>query len=226
MKHSPLRWLRRRFLAGLLVLLPLAATIFVIRAAFNFLDGFLAGPFERLVGHKLPGVGLVSLILLVLLVGIVVRSFVGSRVVALYEALLARIPFARSVYSGAKQFTEALTSASTRSFETVVLVEYPRRGLWSVGFVTCVSEGEVQATIREHVTNVFIPTTPNPTSGFLFMVPTRELIPLSMSVEEAIKLIVSGGLVAPAWSGSVNPVAQAPLEPASDKPGLVGSPGG
>jgi len=167
-----------------------------VKFVFELLDGFLR-PWIAQVWRPLPGVGLTVLLLLVLAVGVVVRSFVGHRIIHLYESVLNRLPFARSVYAGAKQLVEALSAGGGRSFRSVVLVEFPRDGCYALGFVTCDGMGEVQLKTPGTVTNVFVPTTPNPTSGFLILVPKQTLIPLSMTVEEAIKLIVSGGLVAP-----------------------------
>jgi uncharacterized membrane protein len=153
---------------------------------------------ETYLHIHIPGLGLILTIVLVFVVGLLTRNFVGRKLVHLGEKIVDRIPIARIIYIGVKQLLEALFFQKTRAFDKAALIEYPRRGVYAIGFVTGESKGEVQNLTPKNMINVFVPTTPNPTSGFYILVPENELIILSMSVEDAFKLIVSGGIVSPA----------------------------
>ncbi len=202
--------MQRVFIAGILTILPLTITYVLFRFLFDKVDAF----FQPLIIHFLeqlsysehisyiPGLGIVATIILVFLVGLFVTNIAGKKLMELMEAVLSRIPLVRNVYVASKQFFETISVASTsqNGLHKVVLVEYPRRGLYSLGFVTCESTGEPQKVTREDVVNIFIPTTPNPTSGMLIMVAKADLIPLTMTVEEGLKLVVSAGIVTPTMS--------------------------
>ncbi len=194
--------LRRYLIAGLLVWLPLGVTVLVIRLLVNFMDRILvlippAYRPEAVLGFEIPGLGVVLSVAIVLLTGALVANFFGRRIVALWEALLARIPFVRTIYSGVKQVTETIVSDRNRSFREVLLVEYPRKGLWTLAFHTGSEVREVCEKTGRELINIFVPTTPNPTSGFFIMIPREEVVPLSMSVDEAVKMIVSLGVIVP-----------------------------
>jgi uncharacterized membrane protein len=189
---------RNYLIAGSLVVLPLAVTTFVLLALFRFLDNLLA-PIFRLFGIKIPGLGLLSGVLLILLAGFAASNVLGRRIVALFDALMLKIPFARTVYAATKQFSDTVFLQNRAAFREAVLVEWPRQGLYSVGFVTGETRGEAQAKTAERVLNVFIVTTPNPTTGFLCLVPESQVIRLEMSVEDALKLVVSAGIVSPPY---------------------------
>ena len=208
-RRSMLIRLRGYFLAGVLVTAPVAITLaaawwfigFVdskvvplIPARYN-LDVYL----RDIVGFEigLPGLGVVVLIALITLIGALTAGFVGRYVVHLGERILARMPVISSIYGAVKQVFETVLKQQSNAFRQAVLVEYPRRGIWAVGFITGNTEGEVQNLTREEMVNVFLPTTPNPTSGFLLFLPRKELIDLHMTVEEAIKMVISAGLVTP-----------------------------
>ena len=135
--------------------------------------------------------------ILLTFIGFITANFLGRGIVAVGERLVDRMPFVRSIYGALKQIFETILTQSSRSFREVVLVEYPRRGIWAVGFVTSSTQGEVQNVTEENLVNVFLPTTPNPTSGFLLFVPREELRTLHMTVEEGIKMVISGGIVTP-----------------------------
>ena len=193
--------LRRYLIAGLVVWLPLGVTVLVIRLLVNLMDKLLLlvparyQP-ENLVGFHIPGLGVVLAVLIVLVTGVLVANFFGRRLVAAWEALLARIPLVRSIYASVKQVVETVF-AKGDAFRKVLLIEYPRRDLWTIAFLTGGSVPEVQAKTRREVINVFVPTTPNPTSGFFMMVPREDVIELDMTVEEGLKLIMSLGVVGP-----------------------------
>ncbi len=211
--------MRKYLIAGLLVWLPVGATILVIKLLVDTMDQtlLLLPPAWRpaeLLGFNIPGLGIALSVLVVFATGIVFANFLGRRLVAFWEALLARIPLVRTVYTAVKQVTETLFSSSSQSFRQVLLVEYPRRGIWSIGFQTNTGLGEVQEKTGEEVVAVFVPTTPNPTSGFVLMIPRKEVVELEMSVDEGLKMIVSMGVVVPTWrKGEPPPVASQATRP-------------
>lgn len=183
---------RKYFLTGLLVLLPVWATYYVLSALLGVIDGILADVPAHFLGHKIPGLGILTLILFVLLVGVLFANYLGSRIVKVSDDLLHKVPLVRGVYFTVKQIME--TFSMKHQFHGVALVEYPRKGCYSVGFMT----GEVQGSSlgREGTfVTVFVPTTPNPTAGFLLVLPEAEVTRLDMTVEEGMKFIISLGLV-------------------------------
>lgn len=190
--------LRNYLIAGFLVILPLGVTLFVLVALFRFMDSLL-GPLFRVFGLEVPGLGLVSGIVLIVAMGAMASNVLGRRVVQLFDRMMLKIPFARTIYSATKQLSDALLQQNRFAFQEAVLVEWPREGLYTVGFVTGETRGEAQAKTSERVVNVFVVTTPNPTTGFLCLVPESQLIPLEMSVEDALKLVISAGIVTPPY---------------------------
>ena len=196
--------MRKYLIAGLLVWMPLGITFLVIRAIVGLLDRTLlllpqAYQPDNLLGVHIPGLGVVLAVLLVLATGMIVANFLGKRLVVAWEHFLARIPLVRTLYAGIKQIMEAVLATDAKSFRKVLLIEYPRKGLWSVAFMTSDKLGEVQAKTDGKVISVFIPTTPNPTSGFVIMVPENEVIVLDMAVEDGLKMIISLGVAVPEW---------------------------
>ncbi|MDQ7819587.1 MAG: DUF502 domain-containing protein [Armatimonadota bacterium] len=189
--------LRRYFITGLIVVLPLAVTLNVLLWALRVLDGLLGQFFVPLIGTRIPLLGLLTLLVVILVSGMLATNMLGRRVVELVDRLMLRIPLARSVYSAVKQLTDSLFLQRRSAFQRVVLIEWPRRGIYTVGFVTGESVGEPQERTPERVLNVFVVTTPNPTTGFLVLVPEDQVIPLEMSVEDALKMVMSGGIVTP-----------------------------
>jgi uncharacterized membrane protein len=194
---------RTYLIAGFLVVLPVGVTVLVLVAVFRFLDSLL-GPVFRFFGIEIPGLGLFSGIALILLVGFLASNVLGRRVVKAFDWVMLKIPFARTIYSATKQFSDTVFLHNRATFQEAVLVEWPRQGLYSVGFVTGETRGEAQAKTTERVLNVFIITTPNPTTGFLCLVPESQVVPLEMSVEDALKLVVSAGIVTPPYRGLGN----------------------
>ena len=199
-----MKQLRRYFVAGLLVWIPLGVTIFILRILIGFMDKSLRFvPKEYLpetwLGFAIPGLGIILTVLVVLITGLLVANFVGRSMVGFWESLLERIPIVRTVYSAAKKFAEVVFSESNQSFKKVLLIQYPRKGLYSLAFQTATELGEVQGRTGEDVLCVFLPTTPNPTSGYIIIVQRKDIIELDMEIDEAFKMIVSLGVVVPAW---------------------------
>ena len=197
--------LRRYLVAGILVWLPLGVTIAIVMFLVRQMDRTLVllpqqyHP-EEWLGVGIPGLGVILTILLLLLTGVLTANFVGRWLVKAWESLLHRIPVARSIYSASKNFAEIVFSDSGNAFNKVLLVEYPRKGIYSLTFQTATDIGEIQGRTGEEVVCCFVPTTPNPTSGFIIIVPRRDAMELDMEVDEAVKLIMSLGVVVPTWS--------------------------
>ena len=197
--------LRRYLVAGILVWLPLGVTIFLLRVLMGLVDktlGLIPIDYrpEALLGFNIPGLyGFILTFLVLLITGVFAANIVGRSMVNLWESALERIPVVRSVYSAAKNFAEVVFSDSSQSFKKVLLIEYPRKGLFSLAFQTSSQLGEVQGRTGEDVVCCFVPTTPNPTSGFIIIVPRQDVIELDMEVDEALKMIISLGVVIPTW---------------------------
>lgn len=193
---------RRYFIAGLLVIAPLYLTYYILSILVGFADHLIAflpkkfHPDTYLTFH-IPGLGVIIAVLFLLLVGVFATNLFGRKLLHIWEGVLSRIPLIRTVYTGTKQFIETFFVTNRGGFRGVVLIEYPRKGIYSVGLVTGSGKGEVQTLTQRKVLNIFLPTTPNPTSGWYMLVPEEDTIPLKMSVEEAFKLIISGGMVTP-----------------------------
>lgn len=194
--------MRKYIIAGLLVWLPLGVTVVVINFLVNSFDQvlLLLPPQYRpdsLIGFHVPGLGLLFSMTIIIVTGIIAANYFGERLVDLWERGLGRIPLVRSIYSAVKQVTEAFVG-SEQSFQKAYIVQYPRVGTWTIAFQTSKKMGEAQCkTGMDGVVNVFVPTTPNPTSGFFLMVAEHELIALDMTVEQALKMVISGGVVVP-----------------------------
>lgn len=200
--------LRTYLLTGLVITGPIGITIWLAVQVIGFIDNtvtrFIPVKYhpETYLPFSVPGLGVIIILVVLTLIGFFAANFLGRTFLKIGERIVARMPIIRSVYSALKQIFETVLAQSSTSFREVVLVEYPRRGLWALGFVTSQTKGEIQNVTEDDVINVFLPTTPNPTSGFLLFVPRRDLVTLSMSVEEGIKMVISGGLVTPQDSRS------------------------
>lgn len=194
--------LRKWLIAGLLVIVPLVITLGVLNWIIGTLDQTLAilpeawQP-DRLLGMHIPGFGVILTLLILLLVGGIASNFIGRKLVGWGDALVRRIPVVRSIYSSVKQVSDTVFSDSGNAFRTAVMVQWPREGVWTVAFVTGQPSGEVAALLRDEYVSVFVPTTPNPTGGYFVLVRKSECIELEMSVDAALKYIVSMGVVAP-----------------------------
>ena len=195
--------LRAYFLTGILITAPLFITGYLAWLFIGFVDAKVTpllpeqyNP-ESYLPFGVPGLGLIILFIFLTIVGAVTAGFFGKLWLRFTERLLNRMPIVRNIYSAVKQILETVLAQQSSAFREAVLVEYPRRGLWAIAFITGRTEGEVQNVTEEECINIFLPTTPNPTSGFLLFVPKKDLISLSMSTEEAIKMVISGGIITP-----------------------------
>ncbi|MSO92770.1 MAG: DUF502 domain-containing protein [Rhodospirillales bacterium] len=200
--------LRTYFLTGVLVVAPIGITLYLAWAFIDFIDVAVVSLIPQKYNPKtylpygIPGLGLVIVIIGLTLVGWAAAGFVGRLVLRMGERIVQRMPVIRNIYGAAKQIVETVVARQSNAFRKAVLVEYPRPGVWAIAFVTGRAKGEVQRATGEDYVNVFVPTTPNPTSGFLLFVPKKQVVALDMTVEEAIKLVVSCGLVVPPDRGT------------------------
>jgi uncharacterized membrane protein len=192
---------RRALIAGILVITPLAVSLWILYNLFVKADNLLGVLITRLLGRQVPGLGILLLFFLTLSIGVFARNYVGKKLINWGNLILFRIPLFNKIYIALKQIFEVFLGERKTIFQRVVLFQYPRKGIYSIGFVTSDSEGEVQMKTEQKLVNVFLPTTPNPTSGFLLFIPEEDLIPLDMGIEEGIKLVISGGAVAPDYIG-------------------------
>ena len=194
--------LRKYLVAGLLVWVPLVVTFLLVKFVIDVVDRTLVlvpAKFrpENLIGYEIPGLGLVLTLLLMLLTGMIVANLFGRRLINGWEDLLSRIPLVRTIYSSVKQVTSTIFSDSSQSFREVVLVEYPRKDAWMLAFVTGDGPKAFQKKLNQSLVNLFVPTTPNPTSGFYVMVPARDVIRIDIPVEVGLKMILSAGVINP-----------------------------
>jgi len=212
--------IRRIFLAGLLVSLPLVITIVVFKFAFETLDNLLGPLITRLLielgvpivqTFQVPGLGVIATLAIVFFIGLFTTNFVGRKTLKIGEWVVTQIPVIRSVYSGAKQIIDTIAAGGSSNFSKVALVEYPRKGLYCLAFITGETRGEAQKLVGDDLINIFLPTTPNPTSGFYLMAKREDLIEMDMTVEDGVKMLMSGGLVTP----------NGPQKPESDKPAIT-----
>lgn len=199
-----LKVFRRYLITGIIIWVPLVVTLLVARFLIRLMDRSLvlippAYRPEEVLGFGIPGLGVLLTIAVLVLTGMLGANLFGRKVVHFWESLMSRIPLIRSIYSGAKQVAETVLSDGSTSFKRVMLVQYPRKGVWSMCFQTSTNLQEIQGRTAEEVICVFVPTTPNPTSGFILFVPSSELIELDMTVDEGLKMIISLGVVVPRW---------------------------
>jgi len=193
--------LKRYFLTGLLVIIPIWGTILILKALFVAVDGILGDLLVQLVpSHYVPGLGILALIALVFAAGLFATNFMGRRIVKWWEALLNRVPLVRGIYSTLKSMTDILSISKQASYNRVVLIQFPKNGHYCLAFVTGVTKEEMQDLTTGPLVHVYVPTSPNPTSGYFLLVPEHEIMSVDISVEEAMKLIVSGGLCSPSTS--------------------------
>jgi uncharacterized membrane protein len=208
------RWVRRRFAVGVLVAFPLVVTLFFARFIFGLLDRWFLPISERVFGVRVPGIGFVLFLIVLFGLGIAATNILGGRVLEIIERRIARVPLLSPVYQSARQITEAIQIRGNTDFRKVVLLDFPRTGLRSLGFVTR-EFAEPTAFCEQPSALVFVPTTPNPTTGFLVALPQRDLDVLDISVDQGVKLLISGGLLTPpqmrtrsaASAGSIDPVS-------------------
>ncbi|MFM9834923.1 MAG: DUF502 domain-containing protein [Methylophilaceae bacterium] len=194
--------MKKYFITGLLVLVPLFITLWVLHTLINTMDqSLLLLPVswrpKSLVGAEIPGIGALLTLLIIFLTGLIATNFFGKQLILLWESLLSRVPFVKSIYSSVKQVSDTLFSDSGNAFRKALLIEYPRKGTWTIAFLTGKPGGDVSNHLQGEYISVYVPTTPNPTSGFFLMLPKAEAIELDMSVDQALKYIISMGTVAP-----------------------------
>lgn len=205
-------WLRSRFVAGMLIALPIVATIFILDFFINMIDSWVVPLLpaglrpETYLDYAVPGFGLVILLVFLTLLGAVATNFLGKYIVDLTDRIMDRVPFVRSIYSVFKQIRDVFQTGTSGQFREVVLVEYPKEGSWCIGFVAGKVKGELLVKLGSDYIGVFVPTTPNPTGGFLIYLPESKVIRLDMSLEDGAKAIISNGLVLPEWSPPGQPL--------------------
>ena len=216
-KHRGMTRIRNYFLTGFVVTAPLAITAYIAWSFIGWVDSwvkpYIPGRYnpDNYLPFAVPGFGLIVAIVLITLVGFLTANFIGRTIVSYGEYLLDRMPLVRSIYRALKQIFETVLSNKSDVFKKVGLIEYPRRGAWAIVFISSERQSEVNSRIGEHIEDsiaVFLPSTPNPTTGFLMYVPRAELIELSMTVEEAAKLVISAGLVTPEYQKNTEELAQ------------------
>ena len=209
--------LRASFLTGIVVIAPVGLTIWLIWTLFGWVDGVVLplvpqrfNP-EQYIGINLRGVGVIIFLIFTIIVGWIAKGLIGRSLIRFAEGLVDRTPVVRSIYSGIKQIAETVFAQSERSFENACLVQYPRKGIWAIGFVSTQAKGEIATKVEAtgELMSIFLPTTPNPTSGFLLFVPREDVILLEMTVEDAAKLVISAGLVYPNGKDPTKPPAAA-----------------
>ncbi len=224
-KRGLLGRLRANFLTGLVVVLPISLTLYLIWSAIGWIDDWVL-PFVPsryhpffLTGYDVRGFGLIVFLVFTVVVGWLAKGLIGRQLIHWGERIVDRMPVVRSLYNGLKQIAETVFAQTETSFDRAVLVEYPRRGIWAIGFVSTTAKGEVAGNLAHRedvggpVASVFLPTTPNPTSGFLLFVPAADLIYLDMKVEDAAKLVISAGLVYPNAKDPTKPREALPQRP-------------
>lgn len=194
--------MKKYFVTGLLIWIPLVITLMVLAWVVNTLDQILliapaAVRPDALLGFHLPGVGVLVTLLLILLTGLAAANFVGQRLVGFWEGLLSRIPVVKSIYYSVKQVSDTLLSSNGQAFRKALLIQYPHQGIWTIAFQTGKPGGDAARHLGDDFVSVYVPTTPNPTSGFFLMLPRKDAIELDMSVDDALKYIISMGVVAP-----------------------------
>ena len=197
--------LRNNFLTGLAVIIPVFITAYLIWSTIGLVDGWVLPlipekyTIDKFIGIDVKGIGVVIFLLFTVIIGSLTKGYFGRTILKSAESLVDRMPVVRSIYNGIKQIAETIFNQSNNSFEKACLVEYPRKGIWAVAFVSTKTKGEVNSKLGENkdLHSIFLPTTPNPTSGFLLFLPEKDIVFLDMSVEDAAKLVISAGLVTP-----------------------------
>ncbi len=209
-------WLRGRFFAGMVIAAPLAATFFILQFLITFIDDKvrpLLPPLlkpETYTNYAIPGFGVLVVVVVLTFLGAVTANLVGRSLLATMDRVFSNIPIVKNVYAAIKQLTEVLANNQQASFDRCVMIEYPKKGSWCVGFVAGTAKGEIGAKLDPKFIGVFVPTTPNPTSGFLIFVDPAECIEMDMTVEEGAKMILTAGLVVPEHPATVTAIAAAP----------------
>ena len=190
------RKISNNFFKGILISAPVIITFYIAWGLIKFFDKKVS-PLLGTFPFEIPGFGLISVFIFFALIGFITTGLFGRIFSTFIEKILSKMPVLRNIYSGLKQLFEAILTKKTNSFREVVLLEYPRNGVWAMGFLTGDTKGEVNRKTKDQMVNIFLPTTPNPTSGFLLFVPKKDILRLTMTVEEGIKMIISAGMLTP-----------------------------
>jgi uncharacterized membrane protein len=191
-------YIKTYFLTGLIVLLPSALTIYVLFTIFTWADsGFIAAYIHKLLRYKIPGLGFIFTIGMIIFSGVVARNFIGEKLFFFVEKMLLKIPLAKNIMTAVRQLLDFMSKNKKEVFNKVVLIEYPRKECWVIGFVSTDAPDIVNNSLNQKLTSIFVPTTPNPTSGFLIFLPKNEIVEINITMEEAMKIIVSGGVLTP-----------------------------
>jgi uncharacterized membrane protein len=204
---------RRYFLTGILAILPLGITAWVLYKLFVTVDSTVSPWIARWTGYEIPGIGFAATVVALFLVGVFASNIIGRTIIHRFEAFFAKVPLFSRIYIAVKQIGEGVIGSRKNLFRRVVMFEYPRLGSWAIGFVTSEHKGDLAARTGKKIAHVFVPTTPNPTSGFLLFLPEEDLIDLDMKVEDGLKLVISGGAVYP----PATPEARLPSSKTDDK---------
>lgn len=210
--------LRAYFFAGILITSPIAITIYLAWLFVSFVDSrvtpLIPAPFnpESYLPFAVPGLGVLIVVVFLIVIGASTAGYFGRLLTRYVDAAVVRMPVVRSIYVAVKQIMETVLAQKSNAFREAVLVQYPRHGIWTIAFLTGVTKGEVQDLTQGDMINVFVPTTPNPTSGFLLFVPRSDIVPLAMSVEDALKMVISGGLITPSAPPALRPEAASGAE--------------
>ncbi|NVK13939.1 DUF502 domain-containing protein [Leisingera daeponensis] len=220
--------LRASFFTGIVVIAPVGLTVWLLWSVMGWIDSVVLPLVphtfrpEQYIGINLRGVGLIIFLLFTIIVGWIAKGLIGRSLINFAESLVDRMPVVRTVYSGIKQISETVFAQSERSFEKACLVQYPRKGIWAIGFISTSAKGEIakRAETSGGLVSVFLPTTPNPTSGFLLFVPEEDVIELDMSVEDSAKLVISAGLVYPNPKDPSKPLENGKKSKALEKEGV------
>ena len=200
--NSFVNFIKRYFFTGLLISAPIGATIYITIFIVEFIAGLVPQRFNpngllpEIIGYEIPGLELIIAFISFILIGLIFSTLFGKAILGYFDNLITRIPFAGNVYKAIKQITETFSNADA-AYQKVVLIEYPRKDIYAIGFMTGETKGEIKDRKKIDMVNVFVPTTPNPTSGFLLFIPKEDAVELDLSVEDAIKLVVSAGMVVP-----------------------------
>ncbi|QXM05702.1 DUF502 domain-containing protein [Crassaminicella indica] len=192
-----MKTIRKIFLTGLFVFIPIGVTISVIIWIFNVVDSIFRVPLERIIGFRIIGIGFILTILIIFGTGVFATNYLGKEFIDLIERTLSKIPIVKTVYLSIKQLIDTIFMKQRYAFKNTVLVEYPSKGIFTIGFVTADAPLEVSEKVGENMKSIFIPTTPNPTSGMFVMISQKNITPLNISVEAALKLVISGGILLP-----------------------------
>lgn len=193
-------WIKKRIITGLILLLPAAISLWIVIKIFRKIDGIFTPLINKTLGYPIPGVGFFLTLILIWMIGIIGTRVIGKRLFLWIDKFMLRIPIIKTIYSTTKQLVNAFELTKKLPFKQVILFEYPRRGILTIGFITGEADDRINCLLPFKALNVFFVTTPNPTSGFLFFLSENDIIPLNMNVEDALKMVISGGIYIPSYS--------------------------